>query len=226
MQLKLNINQFEAVIFDMDGVLVDSEPIWKVAMEEAFHSVGCKLTREDFQKTVGLRIDEVISYWYKIAPWESETEKEVEQLIIQKMVALLSESAKPLIGVVETLKYLKDKGIKIGLATSSYRILVDTILATCSLTEYFDVLHTAEEEEFGKPHPAVYLTAAKMLDVNPLKCLVIEDSINGVVSGKAARMQVVCIPEKTHHPNPKLILADYTFETMEQMLEELMLTNQ
>jgi sugar-phosphatase len=210
----------------MDGVLIDSEPIWKVAMEQAFHSVGCKLTREDFQKTVGLRIDEVISYWYKIAPWEIETEKEVEQLIIQKMVALLSESAKPLIGVVETLKYLKEKGIKIGLATSSYRILVDTIINTCSLKDYFDVLHTAEEEEYGKPHPAVYLSAAKMLEVNPLQCLVIEDSINGVISGKAARMEVVCIPEKTHHPNPKLSLADYTFETMEQMLEEVKLTNQ
>jgi HAD superfamily hydrolase (TIGR01509 family) len=226
MQPKLNIDKFEAVIFDMDGVLIDSEPIWKVAMEQAFHSVGCKLTREDFQKTVGLRIDEVISYWYKIAPWEIETEKEVEQLIIQKMVALLSESAKPLIGVVETLKYLKEKGIKIGLATSSYRILVDTIINTCSLKDYFDVLHTAEEEEYGKPHPAVYLSAAKMLEVNPLQCLVIEDSINGVISGKAARMEVVCIPEKTHHPNPKLSLADYTFETMEQMLEEVKLTNQ
>lgn len=225
MQPKLNINEFEAVIFDMDGVLVDSEPIWKVAMEEAFHSVGCKLTREDFQKTVGLRIDEVISYWYKIAPWENETEKEVEQLIIQKMVAFLSESAKPLTGVVEMLRYLKNKGIKIGLATSSYRILVDTILATCSLSEYFDVLHTAEEEEFGKPHPAVYLTAAKMLDVNPLKCLVIEDSINGVISGKAARMHVVCIPEKTHQPNPKLILADHAYETMVEMLEEMKLKN-
>jgi mannitol-1-/sugar-/sorbitol-6-/2-deoxyglucose-6-phosphatase len=226
MQPKLIIDKFEAVIFDMDGVLIDSEPIWKVAMEQAFHSVGCKLTREDFQKTVGLRIDEVISYWYKIAPWEIETEKEVEQLIIQKMVALLSETAKPLIGVVETLKYLKEKGIKIGLATSSYRILVDTIINTCSLKDYFDVLHTAEEEEYGKPHPAVYLSAAKMLEVNPLQCLVIEDSINGVISGKAARMEVVCIPEKTHHPNPKLSLADYTFETMEQMLEEVKLTNQ
>ncbi len=218
MQPKLNIDKFEAVIFDMDGVLIDSEPIWKVAMEQAFHSVGCKLTREDFQKTVGLRIDEVISYWYKIAPWEIETEKEVEQLIIQKMVALLSESAKPLIGVVETLKYLKEKGIKIGLATSSYRILVDTIINTCSLKDYFDVLHTAEEEEYGKPHPAVYLSAAKMLEVNPLQCLVIEDSINGVISGKAARMEVVCIPEKTHHPNPKLMLADYSFDTMDEML--------
>ena len=58
-----NIN-IKAVIFDMDGVLIDSEPLWKIAMEESFHSVGCNLTRKDFQKTVGLRIDEVIEFWY------------------------------------------------------------------------------------------------------------------------------------------------------------------
>jgi HAD superfamily hydrolase (TIGR01509 family) len=221
MQPKLNINQFEAVIFDMDGVLIDSEPIWKIAMEQAFHSVGCMLTREDFQKTVGLRIDEVVSYWYKVAPWENETEHEVEQMIIQKMVEFLSVAVKPLVGVEETLQYLKEKGIKIGLATSSYRILVDTVLYACEITEYFDVIHTAEEEEYGKPHPAVYMTAADRLGVNFSKCLVIEDSINGVISGKAARMQVVCIPEKTHTPNPKLILADYSFETMDEMLKEI-----
>lgn len=221
MQPKLNINQFEAVIFDMDGVLIDSEPIWKIAMEQAFQSVGCMLTREDFQKTVGLRIDEVVSYWYKVAPWENETVHEVEQMIIQKMVEFLSVAVKPLVGVVETLQYLKEKGLKIGLATSSYRILVDTVLYACEITEYFDVIHTAEEEDYGKPHPAVYMTAADRLGVNFSKCLVIEDSINGVISGKAARMQVVCIPEKTHHVNPKLILADYTFETMEQMLKDI-----
>ena len=188
MQSKLNINQFEAVIFDMDGVLIDSEPIWKIAMEQAFHSVGCMLTREDFQKTVGLRIDEVVSYWYKVAPWEEETEHEVEQMIIQKMVEFLSVAVKPLVGVVETLQFLKDKGLKIGLATSSYRILVDTVLYSCQLTDYFQVVHTAEEEDFGKPHPAVYMTAANKLGVEYGKCLVIEDSINGVISGKAARM--------------------------------------
>jgi HAD superfamily hydrolase (TIGR01509 family) len=218
---KLNINHFEAVIFDMDGVLIDSEPIWKIAMEQAFHSVGCMLTRDDFQKTVGLRIDEVVSYWYKVSPWENETEHEVEQIIIQKMVEFLSVAVKPLVGVVETLQFLKERKIKIGLATSSYRILVDTVLHACNLTDYFQVIHTAEEEEYGKPHPAVYMTAADKLGIDYSKCLVIEDSINGVISGKAARMHVVCIPEKTHVPNPKVIVADYHFETMEQMLTEL-----
>ena len=61
----IKINQYEAVIFDMDGVLIDSEPLWKIAMEEVFNSVGCMITKKDFQKTVGLRIDEVVEFWYK-----------------------------------------------------------------------------------------------------------------------------------------------------------------
>jgi len=217
----LSLASFEAVIFDMDGVLIDSEPVWKIAMESVFHSVGCKLTREDFQKTVGLRIDEVIAYWYKHSPWENATIEEVEQAIVQKMVALISADGKPLLGVVDTLKFLKEKGLKIGLATSSYEVLIDTVLDTLDIRSYFDYTHSAENELYGKPHPAVYLTTAARLGVNPLKCLVIEDSINGVISGKAARMQVVCIPEKSHHPNPKLVLADYTFETMEEMLNAI-----
>lgn len=217
----LSLASFEAVIFDMDGVLIDSEPVWKIAMESVFHSVGCKLTREDFQKTVGLRIDEVIAYWYKHSPWENATIEEVEQAIVQKMVALIAADGKPLLGVVDTLKFLKEKGLKIGLATSSYEVLIDTVLDTLDIRSYFDYTHSAENELYGKPHPAVYLTTAARLGVNPLKCLVIEDSINGVISGKAARMQVVCIPEKSHHPNPKLVLADYTFETMEEMLNAI-----
>ena len=214
----LNITDFEAVIFDMDGVLIDSEPVWKIAMGEVFHSVGCPLTVKDFQQTVGLRIDEVITYWYKHSPWEGVSPEEVEQRIVDKMVELITANGKPLIGVLETLEFLKQKGLKIGLATSSYSVLIDCVLKTLNIKHYFDFTHSAEHESYGKPHPAVYLTTAEKLGVNPLKCLVIEDSINGVISGKAARMKVVCIPEKTHYPNPKLILADFTFDTMEEML--------
>ena len=65
MELNLSIKDFEAVIFDMDGVLIDSEPLWKIAMEKVFSDLGCRLSKNDFQKTVGLRIDEVIAYWNK-----------------------------------------------------------------------------------------------------------------------------------------------------------------
>ncbi len=220
---ELSLIGIEAVIFDMDGVLIDSEPVWKDAMEEVFKSVGCPLTREDFQLTVGLRLDEVIAFWYKVSPWKLASPEEVLQRIINRMVELLSANGKPLQGVVAMLEFLKQKGLKIGLATSSYEVLIDCVLDTLKIRQYFDFTHSAEREAHGKPHPAVYITTAENLGVHPQHCLVIEDSINGVISGKAARMQVVCIPEKTHIPNPKLILADYQFENMEDMLTALKL---
>lgn len=215
------IKEFEAVIFDMDGVLIDSEPLWKIAMEDVFKSVGCSLTRNDFQKTVGLRLDEVIEYWYEHTGWSNATPKEVENKIVQRMVELLNENGNPLVGVIDTLKFLKTNNLKIGLATSSYEILIDTVLAALGIRSYFDFTHSAENEAYGKPHPAVYLTVANKLNVHPTKCLVIEDSLNGIISGKAARMKVVCIPEKSHSPEPKLMLADFQFDDMRLFLNQI-----
>tara|TARA_B110000459_G_scaffold178823_1_gene204369 strand:- start:3586 stop:4254 length:669 start_codon:yes stop_codon:yes gene_type:complete len=217
----IKVQDFEAVIFDMDGVLIDSEPLWKIAMEEAFHSVGCMITKKDFQKTVGLRIDEVVEYWHKHSGWKDLSVKEVEDLIIQKMVRLIKENGDPLVGVLDTISFLKSQGLKVGLATSSYNILIDTVLDALGIRDAFDVVNSAEDEEFGKPHPAVYLTVANKLKVDPIKCLVIEDSLNGVIAGMAAKMNVVCIPEKTHNPERKLQLAHYLFEDMALFLEHI-----
>lgn len=210
----MNLSNFDGVIYDMDGVLTDSEPLWKIAMEDVFRSVGCLLTKEDFQRTVGLRIDEVILYWYHVAPWPDTSPKDVENAIVQRMIELLTARATPLLGVVESLEFFASKGLKIGLATSSYQVLIDCILDTLNIRHFFQTVHSAEYELFGKPHPAVYLTAAKNLGLDPKRCLVIEDSLNGIISGKAARMTVICVPEKTHHPEPKLILADAQFDDL------------
>lgn len=149
----IDIQNFDAVIFDMDGVLIDSEPLWKIAMEEVFLSVGCPLTRKDFQKTVGLRIDEVIEFWYKEVGWEKYTPKEVEQQIVSKMIELIKQNGDPLPGVLETIDFLTEKQLKIGLATSSYTVLVDTVLDALQIKDSFDKTHSAEHEEYGKPHP-------------------------------------------------------------------------
>ena len=217
----IKINEYEAVIFDMDGVLIDSEPLWKIAMEEAFHSVGCMITKKDFQQTVGLRIDEVVEYWYNQNGWEGLSAKDVEDLIIQKMVRLIRENGDPLVGVIDTISFLKSQNILIGLATSSYNILIDAVLEALGIREEFNAVNSAEDESFGKPHPAVYLTVAKQLKTDPTKCLVIEDSLNGIISGMAARMKVVCIPEKTHNPEPRLSVANYHFDDMSLMLKHL-----
>ncbi|MEY3236365.1 MAG: hypothetical protein RI883_466 [Bacteroidota bacterium] len=217
--MKLDIKEYDAVIFDMDGVLIDSEPLWKIAMEEVFHSVGSTLTKKDFQKTVGLRLDEVVRFWHQHEGWKNVSPREVEMLIVDKMKELIKQNGQPLEGVIEMLHFLKSQNKKIGLATSSYRVLVDTVLSELEIVNMFDFTHSAEDEPFGKPHPAVYITVANKLNILSLKCLVVEDSLNGIISAKAARMKVVCIPEKTHHPEPKLIIADYHFETMTEMLE-------
>jgi sugar-phosphatase len=217
----IHLSQFEAVIFDMDGVLIDSEPLWKIAMEEVFHSLGSTLKKSDFQKTVGLRIDEVIHFWNIQENWGVENERDVEEAIIVKMIELISQNAAPLAGVIETLDYLRSQNIKIGLGTSSSNRLIQVVLRELNIHSYFDVTHSAENEAFGKPHPAVYLTVAQQLQVSPNRCLVIEDSFNGVIAGLAAKMKVVCIPEKTHFPNPRLSVADFHFETMNEFLLEI-----
>jgi HAD superfamily hydrolase (TIGR01509 family) len=214
---QLKLSDYDAIIFDMDGVLTDSEPLWKIAMEKAFASSGSRLTKKDFQQTVGLRIDEVVAHWAKHENW-TISPTEIEQVIMHNMCELIRDHAIALPGVIKTLEYLKSRQIKIGLATSSYEQLIEAVLKKLGIKHHFNFTHSAEHEEFGKPHPAVYLTTAKQLKVNPTRCLVIEDSFNGIISAKAARMHVVCIPEKTHEPDPRLKIADFEYETMEVML--------
>jgi mannitol-1-/sugar-/sorbitol-6-/2-deoxyglucose-6-phosphatase len=217
----IEIKEYDAVIFDMDGVLIDSEPLWKIAMEEVFHALGSTLKKEDFQKTVGLRIDEVVHFWNHHENWGISNESEIEEAIIVKMIELISKNAQPLSGVIETLTFLKNKGLKIGLATSSSSRLIKVVLAELNIARFFDFVHSAENEAYGKPHPAVYVKVAEVLNVSPTKCLVIEDSFNGVIAGIAAKMKVVCIPEKTHFPNQRLAVADFHFETMNDFLLEI-----
>ncbi|MEN9303816.1 MAG: hypothetical protein RL264_2245 [Bacteroidota bacterium] len=219
--MSLTITEYDAVIFDMDGVLIDSEPLWKIAMENVFHSLGSNLQKSDFQKTVGLRIDEVIHFWNLHENWHLKDEKQVEKLIIDEMVNLILTNGKPLSGVIETLRFLKQNQFKIGLATSSPLRLVEAVLKSLSISEFFDAIHSAENEPFGKPHPCVYIETAKTLNTSPYKCLVIEDSFNGVIAGIAAKMKVVCIPEKTHFPNTRLSVADFTFDSMDEFLKTI-----
>jgi mannitol-1-/sugar-/sorbitol-6-/2-deoxyglucose-6-phosphatase len=219
--MNLKLSDFDAVIFDMDGVLIDSEPLWKIAMEEVFASLGSKLLKKDFEKTVGLRIDEVIHFWNKHENWGIVDENQIAEKIISKMEILISQNPQALDGVLQTLAYLQQRKLKIGLATSSSSRLINIVLRELKIQHYFHVACSAETENYGKPHPAVYLKVAEELKVSPTKCLVIEDSYNGVIAGLAAQMKVVCIPEKTHMINSKLKLADFSFDSMSDFYLEI-----
>ena len=215
------LSEFKAVIYDMDGVLIDSEPLWKIAMETVFGQYGSTLTKQDFQKTVGLRIDEVIHFWNLHEGWNLTDEKGVENEIISALIALIKAQPQELKGVSASLHFFRKNGFKIGLATSSSELLIQTVLEALELNQWFDFTYSAEHEPYGKPHPGVYLKVAQELGVKATQCLVIEDSWNGVLAGLAARMKVCCIPEKTHLPHPNLVVADYHFEDLEALVQAL-----
>jgi len=198
----------------MDGVLIDSEPLWKIAEVKGFGKVGLDLTHTDCEETVGLRIDEVVKMWYNKEKWVGATCEDVTNDIVSILIDEIKANGKALPGVYETLDACKKANLKIGLATSSYQNIIEAVLDKLDIRHYFDIVHSAEYEVYGKPHPSVFLTTAKKLNELPENCLVIEDSLNGVVAAKAARMKVIAVPEQSHEYNPKLILADKIIDSL------------
>ena len=187
-------HKISAVIFDMDGLILDSEPLWKIAEIETFKEVGFDFTIEMCALTTGMRIDEVVEFWRKKIKWESFTNTEIVDKIQNKMIQLIKERGKLLPGIIESLNLLKANDVLIGLASSSSMSLINTTVDTLKIRKFFNVIHSAENEIAGKPNPAVFLSAAKMLKVNPEKCLVLEDSKAGMNAGINANMRTIVIP--------------------------------
>lgn len=190
----------EAVIFDMDGLIIDSEPLWKIAEIESFKEIGFDFTKEMCALTTGMRIDEVVHYWREKLKWGSPSNNEVVNSIQSKMIDLIKKNGSLLPGVLYTLKLLKEKNIPIALASSSAMVLIDTVVSSLEIKDYFKIIHSAENEKAGKPDPAVFLTTAKLLKIEPEKCLVLEDSKAGMEAGLNAKMRTIVIPEIGTNP--------------------------
>jgi len=183
-----------AVIFDMDGVLVDSEPLWRLAERQIFAEVGLELTDADCERTMGMRSDEVIEHWFRLSPWEGASCAEVEARLEARMRELITEQATAMPGVEESIGLARTEGLVLGLATSSAPPLIEAVLTRLGLNDAFAIAHSAIDEELGKPHPAVFLTTARLLGVEPAECVAIEDSVAGVRSANAAGMRVIAVP--------------------------------
>lgn len=212
------LKEIKAVIFDMDGVLIDSEPLWRKAMIDGFACIGSKLTEEDCKKTTGNRFKEVVEYWFENFNIGHILPSELEHLIINNLVELIKNEGKAISGVNEVINYCKNKNIKIGLATSSSNQLMEAVLDKLKLENTIKTCISAENMIYGKPHPEVFLNCASQLQVSPLECIVIEDSINGVIAAKAAFMQVIALPEQENINSQKFSIADYKLNNMQEVL--------
>ncbi len=206
-----------AIIFDMDGVLVDSEPLWVRAEIEVFGEVGVVLEESDCAQTKGLRTDDVIAYWLARRPWRGTPPSEVEAKLVARVAALVGEEGMALRGVASALAVAHDEGRKVGLASSSPSPIIAATLARLGLAGAFDVVQSAETEPFGKPHPGIFLRTAALLGVNAVDCLVLEDSLIGVLAAKAARMTCIAVPFGHPAHDPRFAIADDVIGSLEEL---------
>ncbi len=213
----------KAVIFDMDGVLIDSEPLWRKAEIGVFKKVGIPLTPALCLETLGLRTDELVKYWYEKHPWNNYTLDEVANDIEQTVKNLIITEGRPMEGLSETLNFFKNSGVKIGLASSSTMDLIITVLNQLHIRNFFSVINSAENEKWGKPHPGVYLTTARKLDVEPENCLAIEDSLNGLRAAKSAGMRTIVIPSPDNRGNPQFNFADRIINSLNEITHQLII---
>jgi len=210
--------QIKAVIFDMDGVIIDSEPLWRIAMIEVFRSVHLELTEDECAATQGLRIDEVVDFWYKQRPWKgNKARHEIVEAIILKVQQLIQEKGEAMKGFHQAVSLLRDNHLRLALASSSSKRLIITVINKVQANDDFEFLCSGEDEAYGKPHPAIFLKAASLLGLLPQECVVIEDSINGMVAAKAARMPCIVIPEYVNDEDPRWTLADVKLKSLEDL---------
>ncbi len=198
----------------MDGLLIDSEPLWVEAMQEVFATVDVHISPELAEKTTGLRTEEVIAYWYREFRWNGKGPDQVAEEIIETTIDKIKTRGKLQEGVEHVLSFFKKKNFKIGLASSSPLVFINTALQHFGIREHFAEVHSAQFEKYGKPHPSVYLACADALGSEPMQCLAFEDSINGMIAAKAARMKVVVVPEGHHKLNPRFALADLKLDSL------------
>ncbi len=210
--------QILAAIFDMDGLLIDSEPLWDQAELEVMATLGVDTSRRhELPDTLGLRIDLVVELWFAQQPWNGPSVAEVTQRIITRAMTLVEEKRPLLPGVADAIALCKAQGLKVGLASASPLHMLERVLTLFGLRESFDALASAEHLPYSKPHPQVYLDAAAKLGVDPLCCVTLEDSVNGMVATKAARMRSIVVPAEENSSDARWALANVRLHSLTEL---------
>jgi len=162
--------------------------------------VGVQLTTENCLETTGLRLDEMVAHHFSRRPWEGTSQERVGEMILDGMEGRLRASPIAMPGLEECIAFFRSKGVPLAVASSSPMRLISAALEGLGLTDTFSHVCSATAEEFGKPHPAVYISAARALGVEPTDCLALEDSLNGAIAAKAAKMKCIAVPDTRHAP--------------------------
>ena len=211
----------KAVIFDMDGVMIDSEPLWEKTEKIMMANRGLVYTPVYREKIVGLGQKDSAILLKDTFGLEDETE-EIINSRISILLDIYDEELELVSGLESLLESLSDSPLKVALASSSPIRVINFVLDKFELGKYFDPVVSGDMLENGKPNPDIYLHTAGLMGLNPTECVVIEDSINGVVSAKAADMNCIAVPDKRLDPSG-FKKADVIMDELEMVkLEALM----
>jgi sugar-phosphatase len=200
--------KFSAAIFDMDGLLIDSEPLWQQAGAETLQEFGVTLTDEQYNLTTGLRTPEWIDYWFTHFSINKDRAKEAAKTIEQAALDKIKAHGEAMEGVQYIMEFFKTNGFFIGLASSSPMRLIEAVIEKLKIQPYLNAVTSAEHLPYGKPHPQVFLNCAELLNVPSTTCICFEDSFNGMIAAKAARMKCVVIPAPHVHHEGRWNAAD------------------
>jgi mannitol-1-/sugar-/sorbitol-6-/2-deoxyglucose-6-phosphatase len=204
-----------AVIFDIDGLLINSEPLWNKAAAEIFRQYGIILTEEQYAITTGLRSKEFVTHWllqHKIPSTEFDR---VEEKIVNLALSLIDKDAILMPGVEHIFQFFLKRDFKIGLATSSPVELIEWVKDKLGIRSFIHASSSAQNLPYAKPHPQVYLDCAAAMHVSPLACICFEDSVYGMTAAKAARMTCVVVPSAEHSKLPHWGLADLKLSSLQ-----------
>jgi mannitol-1-/sugar-/sorbitol-6-/2-deoxyglucose-6-phosphatase len=210
----------KAVIFDFDGIIIESEPLWMEAEIGVFSSIGINLTPEMCRQTTGLNTQDTLEYWHGIYHWTNKSIFQLYKEIMEAMQVLILERADLKEGYLDVLQLFVEKKLPVAVASSSPLKLITTALKKFHLFEFFKIISSGENEEYGKPHPALYLGAARKLGIDPVNCLAFEDSFNGAISAKAARMKLVTVPDNHDFASTRFDFADLKLASLKDFKEK------
>jgi mannitol-1-/sugar-/sorbitol-6-/2-deoxyglucose-6-phosphatase len=203
----------------MDGLLIDTEPVWRTAQKEVFAELGVELSESDLLEGTGVRIDEVVAAFL---PSTRPSPAEVADRITDLVIAYVRRDGVPMPGVPEAIALFERSGLRLAIASSSPKRLIDAVCARLQLD--LDVRCSALDEPHGKPAPDVYLAAARRLGLSPACCLAVEDAPAGVVAAKAAGMRCLAVPDPLLPGDPRYRRADLVLSSLTQLDEPLLRT--
>ncbi len=221
--------QLNTVIFDMDGLLIDSEPLWNEAANEVFSRYDIVLSPADYATTTGLRTREFVQWWFSRFNIPITAAPAAEKAIVDVVIDKFTQKGRAMPGVQQVFDFFGEQHFKIGIATSSGMELVNPVIDFLGIRTRLQAVCSGALLPYAKPHPQVYLDCAAALQSHPPECLCFEDSFHGMIAAKAARMTCVVVPDSLAYQALHWQAADGILNSLEdwgaEMLEKLQQKN-